>query len=62
MHECHNIVVLQQMLMWYGVKDFRNVQKETVSTFAVVYNVKENGESQYWQVNNLIAASIWFNN
>ena len=30
MHEYHNIVVLQQMLMWYGFKGFRNVQKETV--------------------------------
>ena len=30
MHEYYNIVVLQQMLMWYGFEDFKNVQKETV--------------------------------
>ena len=50
------------MLIWYGVEGFRNIQKETVSTFAVVYNVKENAKYRYWQTNNLIAASIWFNN
>ena len=59
MHEHHNIVVLQQMLMWYGFKDFKNVQKETV---LLQWYVKENAKSRYWQANNLIAASIWFNN
>ena len=58
MHEHHSVVVLQQILMWYIVEGFRNVQKETVSTFAVVYNVKENVKSQYWQAKNWLEEEL----
>ena len=57
MHEHHIVVVLQQMLMWYIVEGFRNVQ-ETVSTFAVIYNGKENIKSRYWQAKNWLEEEL----